>query len=329
MAFFRLIRLPNLLIIAVTQVLMRFCIIAPLLVQIREDLIWNYNAHLPLFTPQFSLPKFILLMLSTLLLTAAGYVINDYFDTKTDVLNRPSAVVVGKSISRRMAMIFHFVLNITGVLIGFYLAWRIGHPWIGVIFFLVAGILWFYSTTYKRQLLVGNILVALLTALVPFMVVLFEIPMLNRVYGQLIVAYQASFYPLVYWVGGFSLFAFLTTLLREIIKDIEDFEGDRAYGRNTLPVMIGVEWSRWITVFLTLLTMAAIFLTYFLYLNDRITLIYILALLIMPLLILTVLLIRAKTQKQFHRCSLVMKMIMLAGVCYALVAYYLLTNGVQ
>jgi len=325
--YLRLIRLPNLLIIVVTQYLMRFCIVSPLLVQIRQSLIWQYDAHLPLFKLQFSSLDFALLVFATVCLTAAGYVINDYFDIKTDILNHPSSVIVGKIVPRRTAMIIHLVLDITGVVIGFYLASRIGRPWIGTLFLLVAGLLWFYSTTYKRQLLLGNILVAILTAMVPFMVVLFEVPMLNRVYGQLMSAYQASFGLIIIWVSGFSLFAFLTTMTREIIKDIEDFEGDRAYGRNTLPVVIGIRWSRAVVVILACLTITAISLVYVYYLRDRITLIYAVVLLLLPLLVIIYLMINTDGPAHFHRASLLMKGIMLAGVLYALPACFILMKN--
>ena len=113
---------------------------------------------------------FIILVLSTVLITAGGYVINDYFDIRTDLINRGS-IIVGNTISRRKAMMYHNLFNILGVAGGFYVAWRIGYFWLGVLFLLVSGLLYFYSATYKRQFLIGNIVVAFLTAMVPLMVV--------------------------------------------------------------------------------------------------------------------------------------------------------------
>jgi 4-hydroxybenzoate polyprenyltransferase len=100
---------------------------------------------------------------------------------------------------------------------------------------LVGGLLWFYSTTYNRQFLTGNLIIALLTSMVPVMVVLFEIPMLNREYGDILKVKQASFNYIFAWVGSFGYFAFLTTLVREIIKDIEDFEGIRHREEDRFP----------------------------------------------------------------------------------------------
>jgi 4-hydroxybenzoate polyprenyltransferase len=222
-------------------------------------------------------------------------------------------------------MFLHVIFNVTGVAIGFYLAYKVKMPSFGFVFLLVSGILWFYSTTYKRQFLIGNLLVAILTAMVPFMVVLFELPMLNRVYGQVMISYGQNFYLLIYWVLGFSFFAFITTLIREIIKDIEDFEGDRAYGMNTLPVVIGVRWSKAIALALTAMTIGAIIVVYLLYLGDKITLVYLLVMLILPLLVFGVMLIKARETSQFHRASVVLKLIMMTGILYTLVARYNLT----
>jgi len=174
LAFLKLIRIQNLLIVAVTQYLMRYAVIEPIL-KINE------------FELQMTDFEFFILVFATVCLTAAGYVINDYFDTKTDKLNRPGTVVVGKSITRRSAMTIHMILNILGVIAGFYVSYKIGLYQLGMIFLIVSGILWYYSTSYKRQFLIGNILVAVLTGLVPLMVILFEMPELNKTYRDILI----------------------------------------------------------------------------------------------------------------------------------------------
>ena len=153
-ALLRLIRYRNLIIIALTQYMMRYFVIWPIL---------KVNG----FELQMDRWHFLLLVLSALLITAAGYVINDYFDTRTDMLNRPETVVVGRSVSRRSAMLLHIILNIAGVGLGIYLSLYIGILSLGVAYLLAAGLLWFYSTTYKRQFLIGNLIVAVFTAMVP------------------------------------------------------------------------------------------------------------------------------------------------------------------
>ena len=138
--------------------------------------------------------QFFLLVLSTVFIAGAGYIINDYFDTRTDMINKPARVVVGVEVGRRQAMILHAMLNIIGVGIGIYLGFYIKLPALSLVFMLATGLLWFYSTTYKRQFLVGNLSVSFLTGLVPLMVVLFEIPLLNRAYGEQMLLHNASFY---------------------------------------------------------------------------------------------------------------------------------------
>ncbi len=141
-----------------------------------------------------------------MLIAAAGYIINDYFDTRADLINKPTRVVVGVAISRKLAMILHLVLNVMGVGIGVYLAFYVGLPALSLVFMLSTGLLWFYSTNYKKQFLVGNLTVAFLTALVPLMVVLFEIPLLNKEYGEVMIRYDADFNYLFAWVSAFSFF---------------------------------------------------------------------------------------------------------------------------
>ncbi|SRR6056297_1802520 len=313
--YLKLVRYPNLLIVIITQYLMRWCIIEPML---------EVNG----FELQLSSFHFALLVVATVLITAAGYVINDYFDTHTDFLNRPKTVLVGTVISRRSAIIFHSVLNVIAVLIGFYLAYKINMVFLGFVFLIVTGLLWFYSTTYKRQFLVGNILVAFLTALVPLMVVLFEIPLLNEAYREILIKNNANFMYIFYWVLAFSFFAFITNLMREIIKDIEDFEGDSAYGRNSLPVVLGVKTSKTITISLAVIVLAALNYIYIKYLEDSITIIYFSLFLYLPFLFLIARLIYAKTKKQFRNIGNILKIIMLLGILYSLVVRYIVQNQV-
>lgn len=309
--YLRLVRIQNLLIVVFTQCLMRWAIIEPILDVNNFDL-------------QFSNFNFWLLVLATVSLTAAGYVINDYFDTKTDILNRPDEVVVGKHISRRTAMTLHVILSITGIVVGGYISWRIGLYQLGIIYLIVSGILWYYSTTYKRQFLIGNIIVAVLTALVPLMVVLYEIPMLNNEYRATLISLHTNFNNIFFWVIGFSFFAFFTTLIREIIKDMEDFEGDSVYGRNTLPIVLGVIPVKVILVVLNLIVIGALGVVYLIFLwGELITMFYFIFALIIPVLFLIYKIIRAKTKSDYTIASLINKVIMLLGLLYSLVVYYI------
>jgi len=321
---FKLIRLPNLVIIAATQYLMRHGVISPLLDRYDHAVASASFAGEPGFELQLPEGHFLLLILSTILITAAGYVINDYFDTRIDMLNRPGSVVVGTVIPRRLAMLIHMVLNVVGVGMGVYLSFYVGKPLWSIVFFLVAGMLWFYSTTYKRQFLIGNLLVAVLTALVPFMVALFEIPLLNQAYAPVLRQWNASFDLLVYWILGFSFFAFITTLTREIIKDVEDFEGDRTYGHHSLPIVMGVTGTRIVITVLIAITMAALGWVYVRFLRDTLTLVYMIVLVSLPLVFTGITIWIARTPEKFHLASIMMKGVMAAGVLYAIVVRYII-----
>jgi 4-hydroxybenzoate polyprenyltransferase len=283
------------------------------------------------FSLQFGEFHFMLLVLATVFIAAAGYIINDYFDTQTDLINKPDRVVVGVRIGRRVAMILHAILNILGIGIGIYLSLYIGLTVLSFVFILATGLLWFYSTSYKRQFLVGNISVAFLTGLVPMLVVLFEIPLLNREYGELMIQHNLNFNYMVAWVGGFSFFAFMTTLIREVIKDMEDFEGDRAYGMKTLPIVLGIGWTKVIVLVLTVMVM--IMLVFLLIRHilfsvvpaDWISLAYFSLLLILPLILLGGRILTAGNKKHYHTASILVKLIMLTGILYSVVVYNLVT----
>jgi 4-hydroxybenzoate polyprenyltransferase len=303
LALLRLIRWPNLLIVATSQVLIRQCVLVPLLKQLNME-------------PQLALGLFILLVLATVFITAGGYAINDYFDRKMDRVNKPQSLIVGRLMHPRHAMAYHLFFSITGVILGSWVAFRSGQLFLSLVFFMVSGILWFYSTTYKRELLLGNIIVALMTALVPFLVLLFELPLLARHYGSDVT--PLTKYMLI-WVLGFSLFAFLLNLTREIVKDAEDFEGDQAYGKRTVPVMWGMPAARWITAILILATIVLLVLAWKLFIPDTATLLYFIAAIIIPLLYILYILFRDHTRKSWHLASTVLKLIMLTGLGYMVV----------
>ena len=303
LALLRLLRWPNLLIVAASQVLIRECVLVPML----------KRAHME---PQLTPGLFIFLVLATVFITAGGYAINDYFDRKLDRVNRPQALIVGRLIYPRHAMAYHLFFSIIGVIMGCWVAFRSGQLYLGLVFFMVSGLLWFYSTTYKRELILGNIIVALMTALVPFLVLLFELPLLARNYGS-DVSPLTKF--LLIWVLGFSLFAFLVNLTREIVKDAEDFEGDEAYGKRTIPVVWGMPAARWITAAIILLTVVMLLIAWMLFIPDTITLLYFIVALIIPLLYVIFVLFRYLDRNSWHRASNVLKLIMLAGLGYMVV----------
>lgn len=336
--FFKLIRLQNLLIIILTQYFIRWFVIFPIMN------FYNYsNDQVKAFCPclnflhyqlQFSEINFAFLVLATVLIAAAGYVINDYFDRKTDLVNHPNTVIVDRSVNRRAAIMIHIIFNVFAIVLGTYISFRTGHLIFSLIFILITGILWFYSTSYKRQLLIGNFIVAILTFLVPMIVVIYELPVLFNTYGsmecfcKLLVEFDVheDFMSLVHTIQltvlAFAFFAFLTTLIREIIKDIEDLEGDQAYGRKSLPVVAGVYFSKLVVIVLTCLTIASLVYIYLRYwVSINITFWYFLFVLVLPLLFLIFKVARAQTKKDFHFAGNLLKIIMLLGLFYSVIIY--------
>jgi len=321
--FLKLIRWQNLIIVILTMVLMRYAVIEPIINKLSVILLTGTGGEVPMRL-QFPWYDFIILVVATVCITAGGYVINDYFDIKTDIINK-GKVIVGTKIPRRQAMMWHNIFNIAGVAGGFYISWKAGYIWLGALFLVVSGLLYFYSASYKRQFLIGNIIVAVLTAMVPLLVVFYEWPALYRYY-----VVNAMKLPdiniIFYWVSGFALFAFLTTLTREIIKDIEDFEGDVAYGRNTVPVVIGILSAKIAAVSLIIITIALLFLAwYYFFPNDLITIIYIGTLLVLPLLYVILRVATSKNRKQLHYASSIMKVVMINGILYSVVVKIILT----
>lgn len=308
----RVTRFLNLTIVAATMYLMRYCILQPLL--------WQKGMEL-----QLSSNEFLMLALSTVFITAAGYVINDYFDTRTDTINRPDTVIVGRAITRRMAISMHWTFNALGVLFGVLVSFSMGQPSLSFVFILIPGILWFYSTSYKRRFLLGNILVALLTALVPLMPLLFEIPLLHTAYWQSMVISPSTFNNIFYWIGGYALFAFWLTLFREIVKDMEDVEGDKEYGCKTLPIVLGLPNSRNVAAAILMVVILLITYLFGAFLNylpngrfNLFTLLYLSIGLIIPMFYMIIRLLTAQEKKHFSRVSTVAKIVMLVGILYTI-----------
>ena len=268
----QLIRLPNLLIIFITQYFTAIFLIG------RND---PYSIY-------FFDPDLFLLSASTILMAAAGYIINDYYDIKIDYINRPQKVVVGKRIKRRIALTTHIVFSFFGIIIGLFV-----DIYVGAVNFVAGFLLWFYSNYLKRLPLIGNLIIALLTA-AGLMVVMILYPK-----NQMLV--------LVY-----AIFSFFMNLIREIIKDIEDWKGDEAFGCRTLPVIWGMrKTKKLILVILALFIISVVWLTikvdnYFL----RIYFVF----LVIPAIVFVQRLIRADSKRDFYLLSGFSKLIMLSGI---------------
>lgn len=316
--YFRLVRLPNLLMIPLTMYLIRYGIIEPAL---RCGYSFSLQTNVELQLPD---RLFLIVVLINIFLGAAGYVINDYFDRKIDAINRPDKVLIGKKINRRTAIILHSVLNGIALVLAAYLSWVIRKPSVFIVYAMLSGIFWLYSTTYKKQLLLGNIIVSLLTALVPLQVAYFDILPLNENYANQLIMTGISFKALFNWVAAFACFAFILNFIREIIKDTEDYEGDKSYDCYSLPIAIGVTWTKIIVSFIVIGILAGLGIIYYSFLYDPLSKWYILLAIALPLILSIILLIKAKTPNHYHQVSILIKIIMLTGMLYTLVARHVM-----
>lgn len=299
-AFLRLIRGLNLLFIVLTQALFQYCIVVPMF------------SGQPV-SPALSYKYFILLSLSSVLIAAAGYIINDYFDLNIDRINKPRKIVVEKLIKRRWAIIWHWVLSFAGVILGFYVGWKAGVFWLGFANLGCVAALWFYSTTFKKKLLTGNIIISLLTAWV-IMVVGFithyRMVTDSSLYGTL---YSSKLLRFTFLYAGF---AFIICLVREVVKDIEDMAGDAKYGCRTMPIVWGIHVSKvfagtWLTVLIA--TLLIVF-AYVLQFKWWISAAYCLFFIIVPLLNILRNLFKAEKTADFHRLSNQIKIVMFTGI---------------
>ncbi|MDQ3112470.1 MAG: geranylgeranylglycerol-phosphate geranylgeranyltransferase [Bacteroidota bacterium] len=318
-AFFRLIRLPNLLIMAFTQYMVRWCILIPLMALKRHDL--DYS----LLDVQMTEFDFFLLVLSTVMIGAAGYIINDYFDVRIDGVNRPDTNLVGKQIKRRVAMGAHMTINFIGAGLGIYLSWKYNFFRVGAILFITApALLWFYSTNLKRQFLIGNLVIALLSGIVPLVVVLFELPNIKNEFLDFIEKGYLALTDVMYTTLIVSFFAFMITLMREIIKDVEDYEGDMEYGCKTMPIVIGIAKTKHVLTALCAIVIAMIgwieyqqFKGILLPPNFSASIyIYTILLIQLPLFYLCYRMQNATGKKDWHFCSTLVKLIMVSGISF-------------
>lgn len=297
-AFFQLIRWPNLVFIALAQWLFRVCIILPVF------------AHYGV-SPVLSNLQFLLVVISTILIAAGGYIINDYFDVKIDQINKPQRLLVDRVFPRRTAILAHWALTISGILLGGFVGWWVGRWHLGGVYVVSATLLWWYSANLKRQPLIGNVAVSLLTALTIVVVAIFEIWILNRppVYDK--PAGAVLTFVLLY--GGF---AFLISMVREVIKDIEDVEGDSAHNCTTLPVVGGIRLAKSVAqVFAFVLAINVVVL---LIMEGRsanyIVVWYGLLMVLAPLLYVVVRLYKADRKQHYSQLSLWIKWVMLMGI---------------
>jgi 4-hydroxybenzoate polyprenyltransferase len=260
-------------------------------------------------------PLFLILIAATVLIAIGGYVINDYFDVKIDSINRPGKLVVNKLISGHTAIKLHMILNGIAILLGFYLAWQIKVISFGLVFPFISGLLWIYSAKYKRMLFWGNFIVSGLSAFVILIVWLFEFFWLRMNAVQFVdVINDMSWVTRVFL--GYASFAFLVSMVREIIKDMEDADGDAVVGCKTLPLVLGIKYTKIIVGAILLVTIFLLgyaqIILYRLSLNMLFW--YFMFTVQSGAVYLLVKLFFAREKEDYHYLSSLCKMIMVAGI---------------
>ncbi|MFV8353923.1 geranylgeranylglycerol-phosphate geranylgeranyltransferase [Flavobacterium sp. XS2P14] len=288
----KLIRYQNLLMLAFMQLVFRYAFfkIQDIPLALAD---WQYG----------------LLVLSTVLIAAGGYVINNILDQKTDAINKPNNVIIGKNISETNAYTVYMALTVAGVLIGFYLSNVILKPSFAAVFILIAATLYLYATSLKQILIVGNSIVAILLSCSVIIIGIFDLlPAIDAGNQQQM---RIVFSILL----DYAIFTFFINMLREIIKDIEDVDGDYNQGIRTLPIVIGK--SRTAKIVFGLSFVPILLLLYYInsyLLNLIYTTIYLLLFVMGPLFYFTVKVWSAQTKKEFYTLSLLLKWIMFFGI---------------
>jgi 4-hydroxybenzoate polyprenyltransferase len=296
--YLRLVRLPNLLILAAGMYLLRLMVVEPFLIMSHE-------------APTISSLNFLLLVIATVFIAAGGYIINDIEDVETDLVNKPGKMVVGKIISKDAAWNIYLAFTFIGVCLGFYLTFVQEIRYVAYAEIIAAGLLYFYSTTYKKMMLVGNILVSALSAFTLALVYLSE-------------PAAPSIEQIKLLATGYVVFAFMISFAREIIKDIQDIKGDKETGCRTLPVVAGITVSK-----ILAFCLVAIVLSLLIYVqvisqqwNDLKSFIYVAAFIQIPLVLLLVSIFIATKEADYARCSFLAKLIMVTGILSMPVFFY-------
>jgi len=296
-SFLKLIRYKNLLMVLLTLVLTKYAIINT-------------------FTSTSTDFQFILVAIAILCITASGYIINDIYDVDTDKINKPTSVFIGNTISKKNGIRAYFILTCVGLILGIYTSYSKGNISYSIFFIGTIILLYWYSKSLKRIAIIGNIVISFLTALSLFIVFIFEVKNTYS-FSTLSEAIASFFTSISVTVSIFIyiLFAFFMTLIREIIKDVEDINGDYSLKMKTLPIIIGIQRTKKVLLVLS----SFVFLFILILLKEELVHIpllfwYTLLFIISPFIWFLYKLLNSKTSKDFHLLSNLIKFIMFFGI---------------
>ena len=302
-AFFRLIRWPNLVFIIITQCLFYFCIIVPVL-----------PASYYLLPLKLTQPLFFLLVTASVLIAAGGYIINDYFDINIDKINKPGKMVVEKMIKRRWAIVLHLLITTIGVAISLYVSYRTSFV-VGISNIICTLSLWFYSTTFKRKLLSGNIIISILTAWT-ILVLYFAVNTTYRITTDIASEIYTALFKIYKFAAVYAGFAFIISLVREVVKDIEDMEGDEKHDCQTMPIVWGVPVAKvFVAVWIIVLIGTLLILQFYSIEKGQWPgALYCMIFIIIPLIYTLRKFYKATVTADYHRISSLIKTIMFTGI---------------
>ncbi len=308
-SFLKLIRWPNLLMIIVTMILVLLFVIQPSL-----NVAW--------FAIGLSEFQFFLLIISTLFITIGGYLINDLFDMEADRINKPGINQVGEKFPVATVQVMYWVFTISGILFGVWVSWSVDHLNYSLIFVFAAGMLWFYSERYQCIPVVGNLVVAFLSALSFGIVWIFQFFALSA--DAYAFTYVQSSFPIANkMVLIYAGFAFIVSLLREIIKDIQDVEGDEKYGCNTMPVVYGIPTAKIVSIVISLIGLAGTIWVQWFFLNAEFWYLFSYFVVIDLMFLLSLVwIVQAKKNSDYKRLSGFTKILMVIGVLSMLLVYF-------
>lgn len=321
--FFRLIRPINLFVIALIMYSLRFYFVS------KGNAFGGFSSLKNEF-------DYFLLVFSTVIIAAGGNIINDYFDVKADKINKPHKVIIGKYIKPRLAIVWHWILNFIAFSIAVYLSLKFNTFWYVFIHLLSINLLWIYSMKLKRKFLIGNVVVSLLTALVPFLSGIFlkqtfdlETPPIENKYYSSITYNPAYFQMLVFFI--LASFAFFLNLVREIIKDVEDVEGDKVLKAKTIPIVLGERKARIISLTLLIFILVCSLLGLYFFTQSifiQLRLIdYILFSLIAFFLFLAIFFLKSSERKQLKYADRSLKVAMIIGSLLPLIWSLIVVKG--
>ena len=295
-AVITLIRWKNLVITAFYQSILYFMLILPAF-------------KMAGMQPQLDLPLIILFILCTICIAASANIINDILDVETDQINKPSSPLVSGQISGKTAWMIYLSMLTGGFIMALYVAWKIEKIHLTVIYIGMQALMYYYSRTFKKTGLPGNIIVAISIAFVSLIMLWSEPEIIqsNNLQGVKII------------ITGFSVFVFFINLARELVKDIEDMEGDKSSGLSTLPINSGIKVTKWLaSVSLFILVICLVFWTFTNKTLDFRMQVFPLVILGGPLILSIFRIYKADIKIHFTRISKLLKYIMLLGLLYLL-----------